>query len=95
MSTAAQGLGKRLLYYLAPTKTVSAAISVAFAALVVHLIWARIAHSGVPLARCGAFWQLIGMIIIARQIMRLGYRNWLGVIIWSHPFISKEGFDPD
>lgn len=48
----------------------------AVVSLAVHLLWAWNTHDGTPAARCGATWAMFAGAIIARPIIRMGYRKW-------------------
>jgi hypothetical protein len=48
----------------------------ATASLVLHAWWAWSTHDGTPAARCGATWVVFAGAIIARPIIRMGYRAW-------------------
>jgi hypothetical protein len=62
----------------------------ALIALAVHVLWASWAQNGLPIARGGAFWVLLGMLVIGRQIFRLGYFGFLEYSLYGNP-----AFDPD
>ena len=64
-------------------------IALAIIALAFHVAWAIFIHNGAPIARCGAFWILLGMIVVARQILRLGAHGWYEYTIYGNP-----AFDP-
>jgi len=44
--------------------------------LVLHAWWAWGTHDGTPAARCGATWAVFAGAIIARPIIRMGYKGW-------------------
>lgn len=51
-------------------------VTAATVSLVLHAWWAWCAHDGTPAARCGATWLVFAGAVIARPIMRRGYRAW-------------------
>lgn len=44
--------------------------------LVLHIWWMWSTHDGAPAARCGATWVVFAGAIIARPIIRIGYKAW-------------------
>lgn len=46
------------------------------ASLVLHAWWAWRTHDGTEVARCGALWVMFAGAVLARPIIRMGYKNW-------------------
>jgi len=44
--------------------------------LAAHVWWSYAADNADRLPRCGALWAIIGALVIARPVIRLGYRKW-------------------
>jgi hypothetical protein len=63
----------------------------ALAALLLHVFWAWHARSGVPIARCGAFWILLGMVIIGREIWRMGFMPFTEYLMAGSPPLDTSG----
>ena len=51
-------------------------VTAAAVSLVIHAWWAWSTHDGTQAARCGATWVVFGGAVIARPIIRVGYRAW-------------------
>ena len=62
----------------------------AIASLVLHGWWAWSTHDGAPATRCGATWVVFAGVIIARPIIRMGYRAWYQ----SSKIIDSGHFEP-
>lgn len=46
------------------------------AMLLFHVVWAIVRHDPMAVSRCGATWVVFAGAIVARPIIRLGYRKW-------------------
>jgi hypothetical protein len=51
-------------------------IAAAVVSLPPHLLWAWRTHDGTQAARCGALWVVFAGALIARPIIRAGYKEW-------------------
>jgi len=51
-------------------------VTLAVVLLIIHSWWAWHAHDGTHIARCGATWIVFAGAIIARPIIRVGYKAW-------------------
>jgi hypothetical protein len=57
--------------------------SIAAVALLLHVWWAISVRSGAPIARCGALWVLLGLIVVGRQILRQWPITWHEYILYG------------
>ena len=51
-------------------------LAAAAASLMLHAWWVWSTRDGTQVARCGALWVIFAGAIIARPIIRVGYKNW-------------------